>query len=142
MQCLPCNDRGIGLIEVVIAIFITAIGLTGMLLLQAPAWKTAAKSDFTGRAVEIMQRQLETTEAFIMNQCNTVTAGTTSDPAVITSGLSSPVAGDAKYTVNTTITSIGVNIWRVTVTVSWPTNTTGIRGNLVVARQAFFRAGC
>ncbi|MBN1381944.1 MAG: prepilin-type N-terminal cleavage/methylation domain-containing protein [Deltaproteobacteria bacterium] len=136
-----CNNRGITLIEVVIAMFITAVGVSAILALQAPAWKSAAKADYLGRATQVLQNQLETTETFIMNPCNTVTTGTT--PSTIkVSGMSSTIAGDMTFSLSTTITSIGSNIWRVSVTVTWPTNATGITGHVIVSRQEFFRVGC
>lgn len=136
-----CNNRGVGLLEVVIAVFLTVIGVLAIFSLQAPAWRTAARADYLGRAAEILQRQMETTEAFVMNSCNAVTAGTTTT-SVVTSGMGTAVKGDTTYNVSTTITNAGTNVWRVTVTVTWPINTTGITGNLIVARQEFFRSGC
>ncbi|MFH1080964.1 MAG: hypothetical protein V1766_12030 [Pseudomonadota bacterium] len=136
-----CNNRGVGLIEIVIAVFLTMIGVLAIFSLQAPAWRTAARADYLGRAAEILQRQMENSEAFIMNPCNVVTAGTTT-ASVVTSGMGAAVQGDATYNVSTTITPVGTNIWRVTVTVTWPIKPTGITGNLIVARQEFFRSGC
>lgn len=133
-----CNNRGVGLIEIVIAVFLTMIGVLAIYSLQAPAWRTAARADYLGRAAEILQRQMESTEAFVMNPNNAVNVGTTT-ANVITSGMGTAVQGDATYTVSTTITTVGTNIWRVTVTVTWPINQTGITGNLIVARQDFFQ---
>ncbi|MFA6411645.1 MAG: prepilin-type N-terminal cleavage/methylation domain-containing protein [Syntrophales bacterium] len=143
MSVMHGNNRGISLIEVVIAMFLTTVAVLAILSLQAPAWKTTARADYLGRAAEILHRQLETQEAFIMNQCNTVTTGGPTTSTVITSGQGASISGDATFTVNTTITSIGTNIWRVDVTVTWPPlNSTGIRGSVVVARQQFFKSGC
>lgn len=142
MLRLICDNRGVSLIEVVIAMFLTAVGVMAIFALQAPAWKTATRADYLGRATEIMQTQLESTETFIMNPCNSVTEGTTTSPHVITSGMAAAVTGDVTFNVSTTIASLGTNIWRVTVTVSWPINPAGIRGNVIVSRQEFFKAGC
>jgi len=136
-----CNNRGVGLIEVVIAMFLTTIAVLAIFSLQAPAWRTTARADYLGRAAEILQRQMEDSEAFVMNSCNAVAVGTT-NTNVVTSGMGAAVQGDATYTVSTTITPVGANVWRVTVTVSWPINATGITGSLIVARQEFFRSGC
>jgi len=143
MSVMHGNNRGISLIEVVIAMFLTTVAVLAILSLQAPAWKTTARADYLGRAAEIMHRQLENTESFIMNSCNTVTTGGPTTSTVITSGQGAAISGDATFTVNTTITSIGTNIWRVDVQVTWPPlNSTGIRGSVVVARQQFFKSGC
>jgi Tfp pilus assembly protein PilV len=134
-----CDNRGVGLIEVVIAMFLTTIAVLAIFSLQAPAWRTTARADYLGRAAEILQRQMEDSEAFVMNPNNNPVTGTTT-ANVITSGMGAAVQGDATYNVSTTITPVGANIWRVTVRVTWPVNTTGITGSLIVARQEFFRS--
>jgi Tfp pilus assembly protein PilV len=136
-----CNNRGVGLLEIVIAVFLTVIGVLAIFSLQAPAWRTAARADYLGRAAEILQRQMEDREAFIMNSCNVVPT-TTTTASVITSGMGAAVRGDATYIVSTTITPVGTNVWRVTVTVTWPINPTGITSSMIVARQEFFKDGC
>lgn len=141
MSRLVCNKKGISLIEVVIAMFLTTIAVLAILSLQAPAWKTVARADYLGRAAEIMNRQLESTESLIMNPCNAVTVGTTQSD-VIVSGMPAAVGGDATFHISTTIANAGTNIWQVTVTVTWPINTTGITSNIMVSRQEFFKVGC
>jgi Tfp pilus assembly protein PilV len=135
-----CNKRGISMVEVLVAILLTAVAVIGILTLQSTAWRTAGRSDYLGRAAGILHSELERTELFIMNPLNAVTAGTTS-PTVLVSGLTAAVDGDASYTVSTVIDdSIGTNIWRVTVTVTWPPlNSTGITENIVVTRQDRYR---
>ncbi|NPU86058.1 MAG: hypothetical protein HPY65_16395 [Syntrophaceae bacterium] len=143
MFSLQRNNRGIGLPEVIIAIFLTTIGVLAILSLQPSAWRTVGRSDFLGRAAEILYKELDTRETLIMNPCNTVTVGTTTT-SVKTSGMAGVIAGDATYSVTTTITNIGTNVWRVTVRVTWPINTRGISESLVVTRQEKFRfpEGC
>lgn len=137
------NERGIGLPEVIIAIFLTTIGVLAILSLQPSAWRTVGRSDFLGRAAEVLYKELDTRETWIMNPCNAVTTGTTTT-AVKTSGMAGTITGDATYTVTTTITNIGTGVWRVTVRVTWPINTRGISESLVVTRQEKFRfpEGC
>lgn len=134
-----------GLIEIVIAIFLTSIGVMAILSLQGTGWKTVARSDYLGRAGGILYKELETVETTIMNPCNAIPASSTK--TVYSSGQAAAVAnaGDAPFTVQTTIVSIGTNIWRVTVTVRWPPiNNTGITDHLIVTRQEGFRfpLGC
>jgi hypothetical protein len=111
--------------------------------MQSPAWQTTARTDYLGRAAQILIKQLTDREAAIMNPCNAVTTGTTTS-AVKTSGMAGTIAGDATYTLTTTITNIGTGVWRVTVRVTWPINTRGISESLVVTRQEKFRfpEGC
>ncbi|MFB3925266.1 MAG: hypothetical protein ACE14T_04365 [Syntrophales bacterium] len=134
-----CTEKGISLIEVVVAILLTAIGVIALLSLQPQAWEMSGKTDYLGRAAGILNSELERVELSIMNPNNSVTAGTTSR-TVLTSGGSSALTGDASYTVQTTIASAGTNVWRVTVVVTWPANSTGVSGSLLVTRQEPFRS--
>ncbi len=143
MSSLSCNNRGMGLVEVVIAMFLTVVAVLAIFSLQPVAWKTAARSDYLGRASGILYEQLLTQEALIMNPCNTVTTGTTGPTPVFASGQTTAQPGDAQFNVTTTITSLAANVWRVTVRVAWAGHT-GISESLVVTRQEGFRfpTGC
>ena len=144
MSSLPCNNRAMSLIEVVIAMFLTVVAVLGIFSLVSPAWKTAARSDYLGRASGILYEQLMTQEATILNPCNAVTTGTTGPTPVFVSGsLTTAQPGDAQFTVTTEIALIGTNAWRVSVLVAWPGHS-GISDSLVVTRQEGFRfpAGC
>jgi prepilin-type N-terminal cleavage/methylation domain-containing protein len=144
MSALQCNkERGFSLIEVVVAMFLATVGILAILSLQTPAWKTASKSDYLGRASGVLYKALEDQETLIMNPCNAVTPGTTGPVAVLVSR-DGAASGDATYNVTTTIAAAGANAWLVTVTVTWPINTTGIRESLLVSRQELcrFPAGC
>ena len=137
---LRCNNRGIGLVEVIIAIFLTTVGVLAVLSLQPAAWKTATRSDYMGRAAGILQSQLETREVFIMNCCNNVAVGTFTNN-VLTSGEAASQPGDATFTVTTTITSVAANVWRVTIRVAWAGHS-GITESLIVTRQQRFQGTC
>jgi len=143
MSRLPCNNRGLGLVEVVIAIFITTVAILAVFSLQPSAWKTATRSDYLGRAAGILQEQLHMQEAWIMNPCNAVTAATVGPTAVFASGQTALQPGDAQFNVTTTITSLATGVWRVTVRVAW-TGHAGISESMVVTRQEGFRfpQGC
>jgi Tfp pilus assembly protein PilE len=106
-------------VEVVIAMFLTIVAVLGILALVSPAWRTAARSDYLGRASGILYEQLVTQEALIMNPCNTVTTGTTPPTAVFASGQTTAQPGDVQFNVTTTITSIGTDVWSVNVRVAW-----------------------
>jgi Tfp pilus assembly protein PilV len=141
-----CNKTGVGLIEVLIAIFLTATGIMAVLSLQPQGWRTMAKADYLGRAAGILYKTLENYETIIMNPCCAVTTG--AKPVVYTkvSGQSATISGDITYTVNTTIVQDGASAsaFVVTVRVTWPANTTGITESLTVARQELHRfpTGC
>ncbi len=140
MFSLRCNNRGISLVEVVIAIFLTTIGVLAVLSLQPAAWRTATRSDYMGRAAGILQKEQATQEVFIMNCCNAVTAGTTTTN-VLASGEAAAQPGDATFTVTTTITLIATNVWRVDVRVAWAGHA-GIIESMVVTRQQRFQGAC
>ena len=57
-----CNKKGVGLIEVLIAIFLTATGIMAVLSLQPQGWRTMAKADYLGRASGILYKTLENYE--------------------------------------------------------------------------------
>ena len=137
-----CNNRkGITLTEVVIALFVTAVGVMALMSLQPTAWRASDRSDHLGRAGGILHQELETTEAWIMNPCNAVAAGTATR-TVLTSGQAARVPGDVPYTVTTTIANPTPQIFRVTVRVTWPGNAAGIAESTSVTRQEYFREGC
>lgn len=142
MSSTLCNERGVTLIESVLAILLVSIGLVGLLSMQPSAWQTSARTDYLGRAAMMLSKELTTRELAIMNPCNTVAAGTATQ-TVFTSGQGTAQSGDIGFTIQTTTTSVATNVWRVTVTVSWPpVNATGIRESIVVTRQEPFRLGC
>jgi len=130
------------LIEVMIAFSLTSVGVLGLISMQPQAWRLSAKSDFLGRAGEILHEELEMNEVLIMNPCNAVPL--TSSKNVFASGQGAAQAGDVTFTVQTTIRDNGNNTWTVAVRVTWPGNNTGISESLVVTRQEHFRfpQGC
>ena len=48
MSSARCNERGITIIEVVITLFLTAVGIMALLSMQPISWQTAGRSDFMG----------------------------------------------------------------------------------------------
>jgi Tfp pilus assembly protein PilV len=132
------------LIESVIAILIVSIGLVGLLSMQPSAWRASARADYLGHAAIILSRELTRQELLIMNPCNAVSL-TPVTQIVNASGQGTAQSGDTRFTVQTTTTSLGGNIWRITIRVSWPPlNATGITESIVVTRQEPFRfpLGC
>lgn len=144
-----CNNKGVGMIEVLIAIFLTATGIMAVLSLQPQGWRTMVKADYLGRASGILYKTLETYEANILNPCYAPAEGAQTEEQVKVSGQSSVISGDMTYTVNTTITKVSAagvkpRAYLVTVTVTWPANATGIAESQTVANQHLcaFPTGC
>lgn len=142
MQHTRGSDKGLSLIEVVIAVFIATVAVMAILGLQPAALRSSAQSDFMGRAAGMLQQELQRQEAWIMNPCNAVATGTTTG-TVRTSGEASNQPGDAAFTVTTSIDALGGRAWRVTVTVAMP-SFSPISESLIVTRQEGYRfpQGC
>src|SRR5512135_3489207 len=133
-----CNEKGVTIIEVVLTLFLTAVGIMALLSMQPISWQTGGRSDFMGRAAGVLQSELERNEIRIMNPANTVSTGTTTR-TVYPSGAATLQRGDIAYTVATTVSSLATNAWRVDVRVTWPGNTQGIAESLTVTRQETYR---
>jgi Tfp pilus assembly protein PilV len=141
MSSTTCNNRGITLVEVIITLFLTAVGIMALLSMQPTSWNAAGRSDFMGRAAGILQSELERNALLIMNPNNAVTTGVLPVRNVNASSQSSAQAGDVPFTVNTTVLPLGgaTNAWTVTIQVTWPGNTRGIRETAIVSRQEYFK---
>jgi len=129
------------MIEVLIAIVLTTIGLVTLSSLQDSGWKSMAHSDYVGRASGILYNTLEQYQAKIANPSCPVPAGQTFD--IKTSGGSTAIQGDITYTVVVT-TPVLINAnpesYSFTVTVTWTGNTNGISESMEVSRQDIYKS--
>ncbi|MGE5843398.1 MAG: type IV pilus modification PilV family protein [Syntrophaceae bacterium] len=141
MSSTACNNRGITIVEVLITLFLTAVGIMALLSMQPTSWNAAGRSDFMGRAAGILQSELERNELWIMNPANAVSTGVLPVRNVNASSQSTQQAGDVPFTVNTTVLPLGsaTNAWTVTIQVTWPGNTRGVQETAIVSRQEYFR---
>ena len=141
MLLTACNNRGITIVEVLITLFLTAVGILALLSMQPTAWNAAGRSDFMGRAAGILQSELERNELMIMNPNNAVTTGVLPVRNVYASSQASAQSGDVPFTVNTTVVPLGAatNAWMITIQVTWPGNTRGIRETAIASRQEYFK---
>jgi Tfp pilus assembly protein PilV len=129
--------KGISLVEVMIAMFLTMIAVISILPMQDMSLKTASRSDYLGRAAGIMQAELEARENQIM--IGTVPASPITQ-AITVSGVNG-AAGDATFNVVTTTSTnpLAANSWLVNVRVTWtggPAN--GIYSSIIVTKQPGF----
>jgi len=140
-----CDKKGVSMLEVLIAIVLTSLGVLSLLALQPTGWKSMAKADYVGRAAEVLYNRMQFYEAYIANPCNPVTTGTQNVTTVTTSG-GTAIRGDITYTVNATITLVNADpqAYSVWVNVIWPGNTQGLTETMTVVRQGIYRfpAGC
>jgi len=140
---LTPNNKGITLIEVVLAIFLTSIGILSLLSLQPSAWNLSGKSDSLGRAGSILHSALENNEILLMNPNYPNPCGAT-NPLTVTktvneSGQSPAQVGDLPFTVQTTIQDNLNNSWAIRVRVTWQGNNSGVSETRIVTRQESFR---
>jgi hypothetical protein len=127
-------------VESIVAILLLTTAVIAIMTLQPTSQTTSAKADNLGKAVMILHKEFMIQEALIMNPCNAVTTGTV-DKTVYTSYQTTAQSGDTRFNVRTVTSAIvgSTNRWRVTITVTWPSNTKGITDNIIITRQESFR---
>jgi len=128
-----CNNRGFGMIDSVMALCITLVGIAGLLSIMPIGWGLAGKSDMRTMGSEILQRELENMEMLVMNPCNTIVTGDFVDETVYSSGSSGTEAGNRSFIVHRTIGQSTTG-WEIHVTVTWG-STTNIGESRLVIRQ-------
>ena len=133
------NNKGISIIETLMAALLTVVAIISLLPMQDISVRTGFRADYLGRAQGIMQTALETSELQVMIPTIPVSLGT-STATVRVSGQSG-VAGDATFTVvtTTTVNPSAPNSWLVNVRVTWtggPAN--GINSSMIVTKQLGF----
>jgi len=137
------NNKGIGLIEVVIALFLLSVGVLSMLSLQPSAWNLSGKADSISRGGGLLRSELEANEVLLMNP-NFPNPCIAVNPLVATRNVNSSneiaaQPGDFTFTVQTTILDNLNGTWSIRVRVTWPANNTGISETRVITRQEPFR---
>jgi Tfp pilus assembly protein PilV len=139
MSRLILNNKGITLIEVLIAFFLTVTAIIALMSMFSLAMQTSGKSDYMGRAVGILQQELEFREELVMHgSFPSTTPYTAPDQTIKVSGLTSSKEGDATFTVKTTMTKQGSYSWLVHVQVTWPGNSNGVKNSIIVTTQNSF----
>lgn len=150
MHALISNNKGFTIIEMLVAILLTVIGIVGLLSMQPQGWALSSRSDALGRANQMLHEQFELTELHVMNACNANSpwgsalpgnGATIQDTSTISSS-GGNAAGDYRFTVVSRITGTGTNTWRIRLQITWPGNATGISESRDVTRQNSFRQGC
>lgn len=129
-----CSNKGFGMIDAVMAMFVTLIGVAGLLAAMPIGWGLAGSSEMRTRGIEIMHRELETDEMLIMNPCNNFAVAGIPDKTVYSSGNAVALPGDASFTVKKTIAQSGIG-WQISVTVLWVGTNTGVSESRLVIRQ-------
>ncbi len=145
MLRIICDKKGVSILEVLIAIVLTSLGVLSLLALQPTGWRSMAKADYVGRAAEILYNRMQFYEATIANPCNAVTTGAQNVTTVTTSG-GAAIRGDITYSLSANITLIDADpqTYSIWLNVTWPGNTKGLTETMTVVRQGIYRfpAGC
>jgi hypothetical protein len=123
------------MIDAVMAMCITLVGIAGLLSIMPIGWGLAGTSDMRTRALEIMHRELENDQMLIMNPCNTIdSVSAIPDKQVKSSGSTAALAGDRVFTVHKTIGPDSTG-WKITVQVLWDGTTNGVQESRMVVKQ-------
>jgi Tfp pilus assembly protein PilV len=125
------TKKGMSMVEVFIAMFITTVAVVSIFSMIPMSWKTAGKSDYLSRATGLLQDELEwrqyQTERGI-------------DPTTLEypAGGQAILVGNATFTVTTTTSKVNATTWLVNVNVTWPGTNNGITSSMLVTRQNGF----
>ena len=133
-----CNKKGFGMIDSVMALFITLIGIAGLLAIMPIGWGLAGSSDMRTMASEILQRELDNMEMLVMNPCNTIVVAAIADKTVYSSGSAGSETGNRSFTVQRSIAQSGTG-WQIGVTVLWTGSTANVSERRLVIRQPDYR---
>lgn len=129
------TDKGISMVESLVAVMLTAIAIVALMPMQDNALKTISRSDYLGRAQGIMQSELELQENQIMTS-GCPGAGSVATKTVYASGLGTQISGDAAFTVTTNLSAMSADTsCIVNVKVVWSGNTTGIKSSIIATSQ-------
>ena len=128
------NNKGLTILECIIAIFLTTIMVVSLVSMQSLSWTGASRADYLGRAQGLLQRELEIQENAVLAG-NITAANVTS---CLNNNLGTAVCGTkgAVFTIRTLKMDNGANITStllVNVNVTWPKSKTGITSSMIVA---------
>ena len=135
MSRLTSNRNGIGLIEVLIAIFLLTVGILSLISLQPSAWRLSGKSDAMGRAAGILHQELETAELLVMNANTGLPADLLNQTVRVSGGAADGSAGDVSFLVTRTVVDNANGTWLITITVDWNGNTGPLTESRLASRQ-------
>jgi Tfp pilus assembly protein PilV len=146
LRTISFRNSGISLVEVMIAMVLTAIAIISVFPMQNASTTSAGRSDFVGRAAGIMLAELEEREHLIMSVNTTATPPVTVPLATVNKQVTVSdlgVEGDVTFNVVTTTRvnpAAPTSSWIVNVTVTWVGRINGsTSSSIIVTNQAAFR---
>ena len=116
------NNKGITIVESLIAVFLTAIAIATLISMQPLSWQSAGKADSISRAVGIMQQELESNQMLILN----------GSPSTSDANFVDIVIDKETFQKKMTVTQPSTDTWLVNVHVKWRTNPKGIKSSIIV----------
>jgi Tfp pilus assembly protein PilV len=122
------NNKGITIVESLIAVFLTAVAVASLISMQPLSWQSAGRADSLSRAVGLLQQELESVELNIM----------TGNPPTSDADFVDKVIGSETFEKRTTISSPSLTTWLAHVHVRWKSNPKGIKSSILVSRQPGF----
>ena len=128
---LHINNKGISLVEAMIAFFLASTAILAAASMQSMAIWTAATADYRGRAAEIVQAEAANREAAIMTQGALIPADFINQEVVV-DNISFRVT-----TVTAPTPPLNPNSWVLRVTVTWPPGNVvnSLTNNKVITKQ-------
>ena len=118
------NNKGITIVESLIAVFLTAVAVASLIAMQPLSWQSAGRADSISRAVGILQQELETSEILIKN-------GT---PPSASANYDDVFVGNQRFEKRLSISQPNTSSWLVNVHVRWQGNPKGIQSSMIVMR--------
>ncbi len=118
------NNKGITIVESLIAVFLTAVAVASLISMQPLSWQSAGRADSLSRAVGLLQQELETAEILIKN-------GT---PPPDSANYDDVFIGAQKFEKRLRLSQPNTSSWLVNVHVRWQGNPKGIQSSIIVMR--------
>jgi Tfp pilus assembly protein PilV len=130
---IKINKKGISMVEVLIAMFLTMIAVVSLSSMVPLSWRTAGKSDYLGRATSLLQNELEWRQYQTMRGVDPITLEYSQDGQPV-------LVGDTTFIVKTSTSKDNArpNTWLINVNVTWPGNDNGVTSSIIATRQMGF----
>jgi Tfp pilus assembly protein PilV len=136
------NNRGITLIESMIAMLLTMIAILALAPMQDTSLRSVLRADYLGRAAGIMQSELELREYQVMSGYIPATIGASTIHQSVTVSGEAGVTGDATFVITTIIAEsnpvTNPRSWIINVQVTWLSNSTGMKSSILATQQEGF----
>jgi Tfp pilus assembly protein PilV len=133
------NNKGLSIVECLIALILTTVAVVSLVSMQSLAWRGAGKSDYLGRAVGILQRELERYEYDLMKG-NTIASDTITYADKNGNDMGTNTTG-AVFTIRVAASapaSIPAGTQLLNVRINWPGCAKGLSSSIIVSPQTGF----